>query len=77
MNIEEWMNKARESISGIESGKFFIVKDLFDGYEWNSLPKGDRLSFGRYFKNAVVNKKVDGVHYAGKLDNNSAYYGKD
>ena len=46
MNNEEWMNKARTAVSGIGSGKIFLVKDLFEGYEWNSLTVGERRNFG-------------------------------
>ena len=74
MNIEFWMGKARESIKQIQPGTKFVVKELFEGYEWNSLPKGDRLSFGRSFKNAVDNGQFAGVKHIGKRPNNSAEY---
>lgn len=44
MNIELLMGKARESINKVSIGDIFVVKDLFEGYEWNELPKGDKLS---------------------------------
>ena len=60
----------------MELGTHFVVKDLFEGYEWNSLSRGDRLSFGRVFKNAVQSGCVAGVMYEGKRANNSAGYVK-
>ena len=77
MNIELLMGKARESINKVSIGDIFVVKDLFEGYEWNELPKGDKLSFGRAFKDAVQSGRVSGVRYVGKRTNNSAEYIKE
>lgn len=77
MNTELLMWKARESIKKVKPGATFVVKDLFEGHEWNSLPKGDKLSFGRVFKNAVQSGKFAGVHYTGRRANNSAGYVKE
>lgn len=74
MNNEEWMNKARVTISEIGPGKSFVVKDLFEGYEWNFLTAGERRNFSKHFKNCVQNSQVPGVTYVDKKSNNSAYY---
>ena len=71
------MSKAQVAIVAIDPGKTFVLKDLFDGYEWKSLSVGERTSFGRVFKNAVLNHQINNVKYAGKLSNNSAYYVKE
>lgn len=76
MNSELWMGKARESLRKIKPGAMFSAKDLFEGVEWNNLPKGDRLGFGRYFKNAVISGAIANVEYIGKKQNNSAQYRK-
>ena len=39
--------------------------------------QGDRLNFGRYFKNKVLNGKIPNVSYIGKAENNSALYQKE
>ena len=71
-----WMRKATEIISHLKNNNEFLLKDLFDGIEWNNLSKGDRLSFGRYFKNEVIEGNVHHVTYIGKAQNNSAKYRK-
>ncbi len=74
MDIGEWKAKALIAIEKIPPGTNFMVKDLFEGIDWNSLTKGDRLSFGRYFKNAVKENVISDVGYIGKATNNSAIY---
>ena len=41
-----------------------------------NLPVGDRLGFGKYFKNQVLENAVATVQYIGKAQNNSAQYKK-
>ena len=77
MNNSHWMNKAKVSISQLKSNQIFLLKDLFDGIEWNNLAKGDRLSFGKYFKNEVIEGNVLHITYIGKAQNNSAKYRKE
>lgn len=74
MDIDEWMDKAKSTISKMEIGNKFVVKDLFEGVEWNNLNRGDRLFFGKHFKNQVSEDKISRVRYIGKLANNSSQY---
>ena len=74
MDYAVWMEKAIKSIATISERQTFVVKDLFQGAEWKSLGRGDKLSFGKYFKNAITDKRVPNVEYVGKADNNSALY---
>ena len=53
------------------------VLDLFDGVEWNELPKGNRLQLGKQFKIEVNGGNVPYVRYIGKAENNSAKYRKE
>lgn len=77
MDINLWMNKAQESIEKMPINTTFLAKDLFEGAEWNGLEKGERLHFGREFKNAVKEGKFPGIIYTGKAQNNSAQYTKE
>ena len=74
MNTELWIGRARESIAKMSKGTVFVAKDLFEGYEWNRLSRGDKLSFGKTFKNSVTNGAFAEIMYLGKRDNNSAEY---
>ena len=77
MNTEFWMCKALEAVGRIETNTAFVLKDLFEGVEWNQLPKGDRLSFGRFFKNKVIEGMIPSVSHKGKAANNSTLYLKN
>lgn len=76
MDILFWMNNAISKTGQIEFNSEFCLKDLFDGVIWNSLAKGERLSFGRFFKNEVISGHVPNIIYIGKSQNNSAKYKK-
>lgn len=74
MDYEKLLCETRKGIESLPHGQTFLVKDLFRGTEWSKLSPGDKRGFGRCFKNMVLNKKVAGVRYVGKADNNSAQY---
>lgn len=77
LDTTAWMNKAKEKVNDLIAGTEFVLKDLFEGIEWNSLPVGDRLLFGKFFKNEVKSGHVPAVTYLGKAQNNSAKYIKE
>ena len=76
MDYNELLTKATEHIDTIQSNEVFFVKDLFRGTEWNELKRGEKLGFGKHFKNAIMNGMISNVEYIGKADNNSAQYRK-
>ncbi len=76
MDYSELLKKANARISTIPYGQVFLAKDLFSGTEWNQLQKGEKLNFGKQFKNAVLDEKFPDVVYIGKAENNSAQYQK-
>ena len=39
------------------NGEVFLVKDLFKGYEWNRIPRNNRLLRGTLFLNYINSKK--------------------
>lgn len=76
MDYNGLLTKANEQIDTIQSNEVFFVKDLFCGTEWNELKRGEKLGFGKHFKNAIINGTFPNVEYIGKADNNSAQYRK-
>ena len=76
MNYTLWMDNAKSKIEALPNGQTFVLRDLFCGTDWEALKVGDRLSFGKHFKNAVLEKGITNVTYLGRADNNSAQYQK-
>lgn len=76
MDYNNLLEEACESIESTPIGSVFYVKELFNGTRWNELAKGDKLNFGKYFKEAVTDNRVPGVEFIGKATNNSAQYRK-
>ena len=70
------MDNVRSKIESLSDGQIFILRDLFCGTDWETLKVGARLSLGKHFKNAVLEKDFLNVTYLGKADNNSAKYQK-
>jgi hypothetical protein len=44
------------------------------GVEWEKLPKGEKLGFGKFFRNEVERGNVPGVASSGRAQNNSTQY---
>lgn len=75
-DFDELFETIREKVDALEKGRTFLVKDLFVGIHWNDLSKGDKLSFGRFFKRKVELGKIPGVIINGRAKNNSVLYKK-
>lgn len=58
-NINDLLQIAIEETVGLELGEKFLLKDLFKGYEWNRIPRKDRLLLGTLFLNYVNSKEND------------------
>mgnify|MGYP003822931385 FL=1 len=52
-NVNELLAVAIEETHQLHKGEEFIVRDLFKGYEWNRVSRGDRLLLGTLFLNHV------------------------
>lgn len=48
-DIDSLLKKALAETRKLEEGESFLVKDLFIGYEWNRIARGDRLLLGSLF----------------------------
>lgn len=77
MDYDELIEMALYRLTEVRFGQVFVLKDLFEGYFWNQLSKGDRLGFGKYFKNKVALQQIPYVRHIGKAKNNSAQYIKE
>ena len=77
MDYRIWINKAISKTGSLEKGTVFLLKDLFEGIEWNKLSNGEKRELGRQFKIEVSHKLVPGVIFSGKAENNSSRYQKE
>ncbi len=74
MDMEKWKQKALDAIKTVPVSSIFVLKALFDGIEWDTLSRGDKINFGKFFKNEVMDGRITGVIFIGKANNNSAQY---
>lgn len=77
MDYRNWINKAISKTGSIDFGAEFVLKDLFDGIEWNEPTSGSKQQLGRQFKNEVIEGLVPDIKWIGKANNNSAKYRKE
>ena len=59
-NVNDLLSKAINETARLNKGETFIVRDLFKGYEWNRISRGDRLLLGTLFLNYVNSEHVNG-----------------
>jgi len=60
MDVNILLDYAISESQLIEGDEIFLVKDLFKGYEWNRIPRKDRLLLGTLFLNHM-NKLNAGI----------------
>ena len=59
LDVNKLLELAIKETENLVSGEIFLVKKLFKGYEWNRIPRSDRLLLGTLFLNYV--NRIDGV----------------
>ena len=74
-NLEELLKKAKEQLNNLQSGEVFLVKDLYRGYEWNRIKKGDRTKLGMLF-NSFSNMSDSDIEPVKKTPQNQWIYKK-
>ncbi len=47
------LKTAISETKNLKEGEIFLVRDLFKGYLWNRIPRGDRLLLGSMFLSYV------------------------
>jgi len=60
MGVNEFLEIAVKETKQLEKDEVFLVKDLFKGYEWNRIPRKDRLLLGTLFLNHI-NKDISSI----------------
>lgn len=75
-SLQELLDVAKETVKEVASGEEFIVKDLFRGFEWNRIAKGNRTKLGSMFLNYVQNEGEKLLKVLNKTPQNQQMYGK-
>jgi hypothetical protein len=52
-DVDTLLKSAVSETKNLKEGEGFLVKDLFKGYLWNRIPRGDRLLLGSLFLSYV------------------------
>ena len=70
-----WLKKGLENIEhNIKLEIPFELKELFNGFDWEHLTRGEKTSFGRYFSSTVDDGKIPNIQKISKAKNNHTRY---
>jgi len=63
IDVNELLEIAIKEAENLMDAEIFLLKDLFKGYEWNRIPRNDRLLLGTLFLNYVnkTNGKIQAI----------------
>ncbi|BFH61149.1 MULTISPECIES: single-stranded DNA-binding protein [Paenibacillus] len=75
-SLEDLMNIAKATVPSLDQGEEFLVKDLFRGFEWNRIAKGNRTKLGSMFLNYAENHASNSLEILGKTPQNQQMYRK-
>lgn len=73
-NINELLDSAINETKELKRGEVFLVRELFKGYEWNRIPKKDRILLGTLFLNYVKEAPDNSVEAIEKTKANQQKY---
>lgn len=75
-SLEELFIIVKNTLNELSSGEEFIVKDLFRGFEWNRIAKGNRTKLGSMVFNFANNEGSTIIDPLGKTPQNQQKYKK-
>ncbi|GIO38856.1 hypothetical protein J41TS12_37170 [Paenibacillus antibioticophila] len=75
-SLQDLMDVAKATIAELGQGEEFLVKDLFRGFEWNRIAKGNRTKLGSMFYNYALNEASAQLKPLGKTPQNQQMYEK-
>lgn len=74
--LNELFELAKESTNDVSSEEVYIVKDLFRGFEWNRIAKGNRTKLGAMYFAYAQNEGEEDITPLGKTPQNQQQYRK-
>ena len=75
-SLQDLFNESVNTLSDLQPGEIFIVKQLFRGFEWERIQKGNRTKLGSMFFNYANNNGSSIVKPLGKTPQNQQQYMK-
>ena len=76
-NLHTLFEIAMSTLNEVDSGEIFIVRDLFRGFEWARIPKGERTKLGSMvfaYANGDIGSAI--IEPVGKTPQNQQKYKK-
>lgn len=58
-DVNKMLEYALQEVSRLENEEIFLIKDLFKGYEWNRIPRNERLLLGTLFLNRIRSDDIN------------------
>jgi len=75
VDVNVLLEVAIRETDNLHNGEVFLLKDLFKGYEWNRIPRNDRLLLGTLFLNHM-NKEHGNIQVIEKTSSGQQRYKK-
>lgn len=71
-DVNAWLDLAKNEIINLKVDEVFTLKDLYKGYQWNRISRGDRIMLGTLFLNFA--KSTKNIHHLGKNNSGQQSY---
>jgi len=75
-SLEDLLIISKNTLNELQAGEIFTVKELFRGFEWNRIAKGNRTKLGSMFFNYANNQGATIIEPLGKTPQNQQQYKK-
>lgn len=72
-DVNELLEVALKEAETLNDGEVFLLKELFKGYEWNRIPRKDRLFLGTLFLN-YINRNTGSIKVIEKTTSGQQRY---
>ena len=74
--LSKLLEYANKELEELNDGEVFVMKDLFKGYEWKRITRGNRTKLGMMFFEQISRVDDLGVDPLGKTPQNQQQYRK-
>ena len=74
--LQDLQIMAIAAVCQVEADEEFTVRDLFRGFEWNRIPKGNRTKLGGIFLSYAQGEGSSKLEILGKTPQNQQMYRK-